>query len=151
MNSHHKGRWRRALLFSLICVWTHGWVNNVSMRIWNAIALIIASIYCNKLRPELYIRQFEVNFLPINFDMNITIFPGVQLSSSQHRIKLATNNYLQKVCPYIEHLHMYASQGAKLWYSTPWLYGVSNVSSAMNDECACPGPMNLLFSNKIEQ
>ena len=24
----HKGQWRRALMFSLICAWIHGWVNN---------------------------------------------------------------------------------------------------------------------------
>ena len=24
----HKGQWRGALMFSLICVWIHGWVNN---------------------------------------------------------------------------------------------------------------------------
>ena len=28
VNSPHKGQWRRTLLFSLICVWTNGWVNN---------------------------------------------------------------------------------------------------------------------------
>ena len=28
VNSHHKGQWRGALLFSLICAWTNGWVNN---------------------------------------------------------------------------------------------------------------------------
>ena len=28
MNSPHKGQWRRALIFSLICVWINGWVNN---------------------------------------------------------------------------------------------------------------------------
>ena len=27
-NSPHKGQWRGALLFSLICVWINGWVNN---------------------------------------------------------------------------------------------------------------------------
>ena len=26
--SPHKGQWRRALTFSLICAWMHGWVNN---------------------------------------------------------------------------------------------------------------------------
>ena len=26
--SPHKGQWRGALMFSLICVWTNGWVNN---------------------------------------------------------------------------------------------------------------------------
>ena len=24
----HKGQWRRALMFSLICAWTYGWVNS---------------------------------------------------------------------------------------------------------------------------
>ena len=28
LNSPHKGQWRRALMFSLICVWINGWVNN---------------------------------------------------------------------------------------------------------------------------
>ena len=28
VNSPHKGHWRGALIFSLICVWINGWVNN---------------------------------------------------------------------------------------------------------------------------
>ena len=28
VNSPHKGQWRGALVFSLICVWIDGWVNN---------------------------------------------------------------------------------------------------------------------------
>ena len=28
VNSLHKGQWRGALMFSLICAWTNGWVNN---------------------------------------------------------------------------------------------------------------------------
>ena len=28
VNSPHNGQWRGALLFSLICVWINGWVNN---------------------------------------------------------------------------------------------------------------------------
>ena len=28
MNSPHKGQWRGALVFSLICTWLNGWVNN---------------------------------------------------------------------------------------------------------------------------
>ena len=27
VNSHHKGQWRGALMFSLICIWTNGWAN----------------------------------------------------------------------------------------------------------------------------
>ena len=28
VNSPQKGQWRGALIFSLICVWINGWVNN---------------------------------------------------------------------------------------------------------------------------
>ena len=28
VNSPHKGQWRQVLMFSLICPWTNGWVNN---------------------------------------------------------------------------------------------------------------------------
>ena len=28
VNAPHKGQWHRALMFSLICAWTNGWVNN---------------------------------------------------------------------------------------------------------------------------
>ena len=28
VNSPHKGQWRGALMFYLICAWTNGWVNN---------------------------------------------------------------------------------------------------------------------------
>ena len=28
VNTLHKGQWRRALMFSLICVWINGWENN---------------------------------------------------------------------------------------------------------------------------
>ena len=28
VNSPHKGQWRGALMFSLICAWTNGWANN---------------------------------------------------------------------------------------------------------------------------
>ena len=28
VNSPHKGKWRGALVFSLICVWINGWINN---------------------------------------------------------------------------------------------------------------------------
>ena len=29
VNSPHKGQWRGAFMFSLICAWSNGWVNNV--------------------------------------------------------------------------------------------------------------------------
>ena len=34
VNSQHKGQWRRALMFSLICVWINGWVNKREAGDW---------------------------------------------------------------------------------------------------------------------
>ena len=34
VNSLHKGQWRGALIFSLICVWINGWVNNREAGDW---------------------------------------------------------------------------------------------------------------------
>ena len=34
VNSPHKGQWRRALTFSLICAWINGWVNNNEAGDW---------------------------------------------------------------------------------------------------------------------
>ena len=33
-NSPHKGQWRGALMFSLICAWMNGWVNNHGAGDW---------------------------------------------------------------------------------------------------------------------
>ena len=40
----HKGQWRGALIFCLICAWTNGWVNYQNV-IWEAIAPIMTSLY----------------------------------------------------------------------------------------------------------
>ena len=46
VNSPHKCQWRGALMFSLICVWINGWVDNREVRlvIWDVNALIMASL-----------------------------------------------------------------------------------------------------------
>ena len=35
VNSPHKGQWRGALMFSLICAWINGWVNNRETGDWS--------------------------------------------------------------------------------------------------------------------
>ena len=42
VNSPHKGQWRGALMFPLICAWTNGWAN--MPVIWDAIMPIMTSI-----------------------------------------------------------------------------------------------------------
>ena len=44
VNSPHKSQWRGAFIFSLICAWINGWINNRDagdLVIWNAIVLIM--------------------------------------------------------------------------------------------------------------
>ena len=41
-----KGQWHGALMFSLNCAWTNGWINNQVSVIWDAIALIMLSLQC---------------------------------------------------------------------------------------------------------
>ena len=44
VNYPHKGQWRGALMFSLICVGINGWVKIVSLVIWDAIVPIMTSL-----------------------------------------------------------------------------------------------------------
>ena len=44
VNSPHKGQWCGALMFSLICVWINGWVNNREAADWDAIVVIMTSV-----------------------------------------------------------------------------------------------------------
>ena len=45
VNSPHKGQWRGALVFTLICARINGWINNVRLVIWDAIVVIMTSLY----------------------------------------------------------------------------------------------------------
>ena len=65
VNSPHKGQWRRALMFSLICAWINGWVNNreacdlrrhwahydVTVMMWNACPIHLFSHYSGASLP----------------------------------------------------------------------------------------------------
>ena len=44
VNSPHIGQWRGALMFSLICAWANGWVNNRGAADLKAIALIMTPL-----------------------------------------------------------------------------------------------------------
>ena len=44
VNSSHKGQWRGALMFSLICAWTDSWENNGDADDWDAIAHIMTPL-----------------------------------------------------------------------------------------------------------
>ena len=45
VDSPHKGQWRGALMFSLICGWTNGWADNRATCDWDDVVLIVTSLY----------------------------------------------------------------------------------------------------------
>ena len=65
VNSPHKGQWHGALMFSLICVWINGWVNNREagdLRRYRTHYDVIVVFH---------IRRFQIHFLwwkYMNFD-----------------------------------------------------------------------------------
>ena len=61
VNSPHKGQWRGALIFSLICVWTNGWTNHRDVgnlrrhRAYNDVivmSLIMTLLQCLSTAPQ---------------------------------------------------------------------------------------------------
>ena len=76
VNSPHKGQWRRALMFSLICAWMNGWVNNreagdlrchrthydVTVMIWDNIG------FCNICSVPCKITIWFSTFLAVNVE-----------------------------------------------------------------------------------
>ena len=72
VDSNHKGQWRGDLMFSLICAWANGWVNNRNEMpvIWDAIVLIMTSIW----------RHFSFNVNNFGFQSDISSTPRLQIS-----------------------------------------------------------------------
>ena len=55
VNSPHKGKWRGALMFSLICAWINGWVNEAGdLRCHRAHYYVIVMIITYRLSTSLY-------------------------------------------------------------------------------------------------
>ena len=47
VNSPHKGQWRGVVMFSLICAWINGWVNNREVGDVKRHGVIMTSLYCH--------------------------------------------------------------------------------------------------------
>ena len=84
MNSPHKGQWRGALMFSLICVWINSWIHNREAgdlrrnRIhYDVIVMHFANGICVIKWKCVYffIRFFKVSFLKFNWHY-VTINSG---------------------------------------------------------------------------
>ena len=54
VNSPHKGQWRGGLIFSLICVWINGWVNNREA----------GDLRCYRAHYDVTVMQLRVTYAP---------------------------------------------------------------------------------------
>ena len=97
VNSPHKGQWRGALMFSLICVWIHDWVNNRDagdLRRYRAhydVIVMRISIDCQN------IITFEL-YTPYNPLMFNSLFSET-VSWPNHKIGLwSTYSISQEIC-----------------------------------------------------
>ena len=92
VNSPHKGQWRGALMFSLICTWINGWVNNREAgdlrhhrTLWR---------HCNEKALKLSVRESNTpRVLNVNVSAKCVLSPPEHLHTFKknfHRLKLCT-------------------------------------------------------------
>ena len=95
VNSPHKGQWHGALMFSLICVWIHGWVNNGEagdLRRYRAhydvaVMHIIAAVHVKQSRGTSWVNGELANISQQNHVYTVPM-DGVSMQSYQHKISI---------------------------------------------------------------
>ena len=66
VNSPHKGQWRGALMFSLICIWINGWVNNGEagdLRLYRAHYDATVMLLCEELSAATILPDVKVFYM----------------------------------------------------------------------------------------
>ena len=117
VNSPHKGQCGGALMFSLICAWTHGWVNNrkaselrrhrahydVTVMWTNDNTIIICCIELKKIAfdvPKLIslnlemIEVYDLLFITIIFEYNLSWFPCLWRTNLERWTRLSSAQYI---------------------------------------------------------
>ena len=107
VNSPHKGQWRRALMFSLICVWINGWVNNSEagdLRRYRAHYDVTVMIYFEgvSLLCSYWLNINNMYFRPVRFYTGPFFWHGLTL------IQARISNYIHcemgdEITSYSEH------------------------------------------------
>ena len=93
VDSPHKGQWRRALIFSLICTWTNGWANNRDvgdLRRYCAhydvtVMMMVMALW--RIDDPLYMRDWHLSGLSPNSQGICSSFPFIS------RITITFNLY----------------------------------------------------------
>ena len=92
VNSPHKGQWRGALIFSLICVWINGWVNNGEagdLRGYRAhydVTVMYKASYSLRIvrKCQCYFSWYVDTHQPLSFIIWMTITPEIYVCLSCH-------------------------------------------------------------------
>ena len=72
VNSPHKGQWRGALMFSLVCAWTNDWVNNRDADDLRRHRVLMFSLICARMND--WVNNREVGDLrrnPAHYDVTV--------------------------------------------------------------------------------
>ena len=104
VNSPHKGQWRGALIFSLICVWINGWANN---------------------RKAGDLRRYRAHYDAIVMEIQPKVWHYITVSTSccSYHFRISPISVIQSstIAPYRKHAYIwYISVTTKKWRSVHW-------------------------------
>ena len=115
MNSPHKGQWRWTLMFSLICAWTNGWVNNrdasdlrrhrahydvtvmCEIRIWSTFYFCQHYVVCSIVTERDRIEKFATRLC---FFHRIFILPWIKINPSRISNYIHHSVWDETTCPF---------------------------------------------------
>ena len=100
-NSPHKGQWRGALMFSLICVWINRWVNNREagdLRRYRAHYDVIVMTKSTQIQPCAHFMEYIVQSGPLNVRCR---FITSSLPNDKSSLEKNWNDIQRKICQHI--------------------------------------------------
>ena len=112
VNSPHKGQWRGALMFSFICVWINGWVNNREagdLRRYRAhydvsvmsITRSLVVVYLALCHKEVYVAAdfcHSKTFIPFFGTLHVLLMPYGLISCQTNVHILSPEKYTEVMC-----------------------------------------------------
>ena len=139
----HKGQWRAALIISLICNWTNGWVTIETPVIWDVIAHIMTSLWwitCRHMVERLTERSSE--WPDDRASTGYTACRGVnQPKLCVHKISQRSNLWPEKVMwanTFINSHHRYGTNSGNL---SSWKTETCIVNIMVVNDLAMQGAM----------
>ena len=95
VNSPHNGQWRGALMFSLICVWINGWINNREAgdlrrhRVYYDVTVMNDSLT----KTTVAVRAWMCTYFPL---FGVDVITYIHFSKSLHRLTYSSIQWTQR-------------------------------------------------------